>query len=295
MVSGNGADAQSLDFTWRYNPPVDPAGAERMLKEVKEILDRLGIAFLLSSGTCLGAVRDGAIIPWDDDLDIMTVTGANGLTDAKVDEAVSAFKERGFYVRELAGEHRTFSMIKGWVRTGWDCFVNEGEVVQAYPKSEIPVRFLTQPKEITFLGERFFVPNPPEEYLRLKYGEAWRTPKRAGEYELDVVEKIAVTEVEGTPCRVRVLDAAAEPVGGADVVLVGGGRSATDASGYADVILPGPNVYAMVIRFPGHENVLYMEELEPGVTYVYGADSAVKAAQSAGGTVETLGNLLTRE
>ena len=48
MANGNGADAQSLEFTWRYNPPVDPAGAERMLKEVNEILGGLGIVFLLS-------------------------------------------------------------------------------------------------------------------------------------------------------------------------------------------------------------------------------------------------------
>ena len=38
MVLGNGSDAESLEFTFNYNPPVDAAAAERVLKEVKEIL-----------------------------------------------------------------------------------------------------------------------------------------------------------------------------------------------------------------------------------------------------------------
>ena len=43
MVLGNGSDAESLEFTFNYNPPVDATAAERVLKEVKEILDQSGI------------------------------------------------------------------------------------------------------------------------------------------------------------------------------------------------------------------------------------------------------------
>ena len=169
-----------------------------------------------------------------------------------------------------------------------------------YPSQAIPLRMLTQPKEIAFLAEGFLVPNPPEEYLRLKYGEAWRTPKRAGEYEFDTVEKIPIKEVDGWPCKLRVLDDAGEPVSGAEVVLVGWGRSTTSGDGYTEVMLPvpRPDWYALVIRFLGHEQVLYIEELEPEATFVYRADSAVKAAKAAevaGNTIGTLGNLLTRE
>ncbi len=304
MGLGNGSDAESLEFTFKYNPPVDVAVAERVLKEVKEILNGLGIVFLLSSGTCLGAVRDGAIIVWDDDLDIMSVIGANGLTDAKVDVALAVFRDRGYFIYAPDGAHRAFSMIKDYVRIGWDCYACEPALgvdqqgensVLVYPKQEIPLRLLIQPKEIAFLAERFLVPNPPEEYLRLKYGEAWRTPKRAGEYELDAVEKIPGKAVDGSPCKLRVLDDAGEPVAGAEVVLVGWGRSTTNTGGYTEVMLPRADWYALVIRFPGHEQVLYMERLKPEITFVYRADSAAKAAEVAGGTVGTLGNLLTRE
>jgi hypothetical protein len=92
-----------------------------------------------------------------------------------------------------------------------------------------------------------------------------------------------------------VLDDVGKPVSGAEVSLVGYGRSTTDANGYAELILPGVDWYALVIRFPGHEQVLYMEQLQPELTFVYRADSVAMASAAAGSTVGTLGNLLTRE
>lgn len=40
-------------------------------KDVAALCDRYGLTYMMSGGTCLGAVRHKGFIPWDDDLDIM--------------------------------------------------------------------------------------------------------------------------------------------------------------------------------------------------------------------------------
>ena len=170
--------------------------------------------------------------------------------------------------------------------------------IRSYPGIQVPATSFTNPREIEFLGEKFFVPNPPEEYLRLKYGSAWMVPKKAGAYEKDVVDNIPSTELVGRTCRLRVLEHEGGPVPGAKVMLVGGGSSKTDEDGYAEIILPvivGINYYALIIRYPGHEQVLYEEEMEPDKNYVYRADSYSKKAASALGAFGTLGNVLLPE
>ena len=298
MYPGNGADRESLEFTLKYNPPMDPAAGEKALKEAKETLDRLGVVFLLASGTCLGAIRDNAFIPWDDDIDLISVAGINGLTEELVDKAVAAFRHKGYFVYDAGRGSRgvqAYSMMKDYVRTGWESYSIIDDSISVYPKTQIPASFFTEPKEITFLGERFLVPDPPEGYLRLKYGEEWMVPKGPGVYEKDVVDHIPSVDVIGRPSRLRVLDDEGRPVPAAEVVLAGGGRSRTDESGYADIILPGADWYALTIRYPGHEQVLYMEEMEPDRTYVYRADQVTNMSSQVSGPVGTLGSILSLE
>jgi hypothetical protein len=289
---GNGSDSASLEYTFKYNPPMDHAVAERNLKEAKKLLDDAGIKFLLFSGACLGAVRDSAFIPWDDDIDILSVMGVNDLTEERLSAAINTFRRNGYFIKEVKGSYsRAFSMIKNYVRIGWDADYVVEDMIKVYPGIPMPAKLFTNPKEIEFLGEKFLVPNPPEEYLRLKYGVEWTIPKRAGEYEKDVVEKIPDAELIGQPARIRVLDYNDQPIVGAEVAVVGGSRSKTNTFGYAEIILPGPDFYALTIDYPGHQQVLYMEEIEPQMTYVYRAI----AEKFPSDTIGTMGNVLIPE
>ena len=50
------------------------------------------------------------------------------------------------------------------------------------------------------------------------------------------------------------------PVLDSEVMLVVCGLTKANKHGYAQIILDGYDWYALVIRYPGHEQVLYMEQ-----------------------------------
>ena len=275
--------------------PMDLTNAEALLKEAKQILDRLGLVFFLRHGTCLGAVRDRAFIEWDDDLDIGSVIGLHGLTEELVRSAVDVFKEHGFDAKIQENElNLSVDLEKSGTPMDWTCYRIIDESIYQWPVVQIPVSLHTALKEIDFLGEKFMVPNPPEEYLRLKYGPEWMIQKRAGGFEQEVLDLMAETtlptasdgimglanklEPPRHTGRLKVLDLEGRPVGGAEVslaattVLTGLDRSSTNTDGYVYFSLPEEAGYVVSVQHGDHKEILYVEYLAPGVNYVYKPD-----------------------
>ncbi len=275
--------------------PMDMTTAEALLQEAKQILDQLGLVFFLRHGTCLGAVRDNAFIAWDDDLDIGSVIGLYGLTEEHVRSAADVFKEHGFDASIKENElNLSVELKKSGTQLDWTCYRIIDDSIYSWPVVQIPVSLHTDLKEIDFLGAKFFVPNPPEEYLRLKYGPEWMIPKRAGGFEQEVLDFMAETTLPATsdgimglanklePQRhtgsLKVLDLEGRPVGGAEIalaattVLTGLDRSKTNPDGYVYFSLPEEAGYVVAVQYGDHKEILYWEHLAPGVEYVYKPD-----------------------
>ena len=286
--------------------PMAMTAAEALLKEAKQILDQLGLVFFLRHGTCLGAVRDNAFIEWDDDLDIGSVIGLHGLTEELVRSAADVFTEHGFDARTEENElHVSVDLKKSGIQMDWTCYRIIDDSIYQWPVVQIPVSLHTDLKEIDFLGEKFLVPNPPEEYLRLKYGPEWMIPKRVGGFEQEVLDLMAKTTLRTTsdgivglanklePQRhtgsLKVLDLEGRPVEGAEVslaattVLTGLDRARTNTDGYVYFSLPGEAGYVVAVQYGDHKEILYVEHLAPGVDYVYRPDP-----QNPSGRVDAL-------
>ena len=265
--------------------PMDPIAASERLKDIKRILDQLGAVFFIASGTCLGAIREGGFIPWDDEMDMGSVIGLNGLDEETISRGIAAFEENGYYVHvDRSSRHIGVHVVKESIRADWTCHRIIGDSVFQYPGVRTPLEFFTKLKEIDFIGEKFLVPNPPEEYLETKYGPNWATPKGPG-FEEEVVGKIPDGDIltlrqrlgkfitlrlaPWRAGRLTVLDDNDAPVSGAEVTLVGVGRFKTNSQGSARIYIPEKYDYAVNVKYADHEELLYTEELIPGGTYVY--------------------------
>ncbi len=295
MVMDNPANERKLDEILNRLDTIDVDDATGVFKEVKQVLDEAGVTFFLRQGTCLGAIRDGALIPWDDDVDIGSVIGLHGLDEAAVEPIARTFAARGFLTRVERKDHYLYvPLVKSGVRVDWCSYWAIDDSVFMYPGIRIPIRFLSDLDEIEFLGERCFVPNPPEEYLRVKYGEDWRTPKRAGDYESDIVALIPDGRapgrtgglkqflvrnlLRGRTARFLVLDERGNPRGGTGVRIVGLGHAVTNRRGVARLYVPRADHYALIFTIGEHDDIRYVERVVPGETLVYRPNEDLRPA-----------------
>ena len=299
MNSSNSSNAEIQNRLTRTTPPMDMAIAKKLLLEVKETMDRNGVQFFLRQGTCLGAIRDGAFIPWDDDLDLGVILGANGFTEQSVESLLADFREGGYYVQSESSDSTIYTtLLKNMMRVDILFHRVIDEQIYHWPGIWFPVTLFNQLKEINFIGETFLVPNPPEEYLRIKYGPNWKTPKKFG-YAKDVVDNIAREPILGfvqrmgrsisgffnpmNVTKLKVLRNDGSPVDQAYIRIVGLGSFKTNnkgnaklylkTKGYSSSIASGisdeeGDIHSIVISYGNHEEVLYEELLAPNRSYV---------------------------
>ena len=289
MVSSNGADEVALQRSYSDAQPIDEVTAEKLVNETKQIMDQLGVAFFLRQGACLGAIRDKGFMPWDDDVDIGSIIGMHGLTETTIETVASTFRDNGYFVDIERHDHYiTAAMMKSSTRIDWTSYRIIDDSIVHYPAVWIPIRLFASLKEIDFIGAKFLVPNPPEEYLSLKYGPEWITPKKPGEYEVDVLQMALDTpasdnskhKLQRGGGELRVLDNENEPVFGAKVRIAGVGRFTTNKLGYTKLNLPADGWYALVIKYNNHEEVLYMEKMNQDQTYTYRPDPSIESGRS---------------
>lgn len=172
--------------------------AVRILHLVTDAFDKAGINYYVDAGTLLGIVRDDALIPWDDDLDlaldarhlqlaldtlatliprISTLTGADWKVTSYINQtafgAVKVGAVRSLKLKAL-GANNELPMM--------DLFVKylDGEHMDYCLASRgirMPSEHFVDLERREFAGQAINLPAKVELYLERHYGD-WRTPKQ---------------------------------------------------------------------------------------------------------------------
>jgi len=146
--------------------------AKENLLEFKKCLNERNIRFGLIYGTLLGAIREKNFIEHDEDTDVFVLN------------------EDRDKVLDILFELKKVGLVVGRYEEDMISFIKNGEYIDIYFFKDtlfgkkisnglvIESRYLTDLKNIDFLGEQFLVPRKAEELLAKIYGEDWMIPMK---------------------------------------------------------------------------------------------------------------------
>jgi hypothetical protein len=165
-------------FHYKPKPLSDNAG-----EMLKDVVSKLKCHYWLSAGTALGLYRDHDLLSGDTDIDI-AVVGYKGiekdlqawLTDYKL----FRYATHSFNTMQMAfvKDDVCIDVYIYWTDKHW--LINVGE----YGRVIFPGDMLRNTVAMATKYGALNMPNPPEEYLRIKFGDDWMIPQqKKGRYE----------------------------------------------------------------------------------------------------------------
>lgn len=161
---------------------------------VIEILNANDVNYCITHGTCLGLIRDHALIPWDFDADIAVITG--GKRSDMNGFLCSQFEKHGFTIVKYNLSNTQLGITRSGFIIDLNFYRNLGPLcVSRWHYDFINFKkFMGATQFITWKGTSIAIPGRVLEYLTSVYGRDWRTPKhynfRFGRVYIHVIQKI---------------------------------------------------------------------------------------------------------
>jgi len=146
--------------------------AKENLLKFRKCLNDANITFGLIYGTLLGAIREKNFIEHDEDTDVFVLN------------------EDRDKILDILFELKKVGLVVGRYEEDMISFINDGEYIDIYFFKDtffgkktsnglvIESKYLTELKNIDFLGKQFLVPKQSEELLAKIYGEDWMIPMK---------------------------------------------------------------------------------------------------------------------
>lgn len=177
-----------------FSDAVTKALAVEVMSGVSRFSAAHEIPIMLDFGTLLGAVRDGDLIAWDDDIDLSINDVDFPLIVEHLDELRSFFPDREGLVVDISvirsegvvtGILTTFKSAPdstpivpfevGFVRRVFEA--GKSITKSAGPEFIAPEQHFRALDRMQFLGAQFYTPHDVQGYLTFVYGD-WQTPKQ---------------------------------------------------------------------------------------------------------------------
>ena len=181
---------------------------KKLLLDATDIMNEAGIDYSLDSGTLIGIVRDGDLIPWDDDIDFC-------IPDRDMDKflgLLNEFRKRGYWVSErymrysLEGvwttknlqaikiRNKDWGFIRGRVKADFNFrYKHENEyfwyMLGADHICKSDQKYYDSCEEIDYENRSVKVPAHYKAFLTEKYGD-WQTPDK--NYSVKTDDRMAI-------------------------------------------------------------------------------------------------------
>lgn len=163
--------------------------AHKYLKLLSEFFNDQGFKYYLNFGTLLGIVRDGDLIPWDDDIDLAVIKDFDEeqfltnlkkvctLSNGEVEYLVKRKSESGIVgIDVLVQAENTHPFT-----ISVDLLIEDGDVYRL-PIDVVPREYFTKQEEVMLGKLMLYGPAPVEQYLTYVYRD-WKVVKKDVTYE----------------------------------------------------------------------------------------------------------------
>jgi len=180
--------------------------AEKMLEDVTRILEKHSVRYWLDFGTLLGIVREGRILPWDDDMDISIFEEDRQKVHDVVMPEIKRLNYRIYSrMHEMDddilknGDFRTFKVrnyrwkfFKGYVKIDIFVMYKKGDYIywrEFNKRHRLPLSLVKEFNTIEFKGKEYIKPKDTDAYLTYHYGN-WRVPIAEYDSEVDGLKTV---------------------------------------------------------------------------------------------------------
>ena len=162
------------------------ANKQTLVAKVKHTLDILharGVPAFLAFGNLLGAVREGKLIPHDNDGDVGYLARGNHPFDIVTEsfELEQHFLGLGWRTRRMSGgDFKVYADMPDGGAIGIDIFVafyhEDKFILLPSVTGDLPRSAIWPPSKVMLEGVEFDAPADPEALLAVTYGPNWRIP-----------------------------------------------------------------------------------------------------------------------